>query len=65
MQGYANDPRWTIARFQSTCHKCRAKIPKGNQIYYYPIGRKVLCANACGTDAYQDFLAHAQDESNY
>ena len=58
---YTDDPYWTTARFQSKCHKCGCTIPKGNQIFYYPKTKAVYCANACGTDAYQDFLAHAQE----
>lgn len=62
---YSGDPYWTTAKFQSKCSKCGRVIPKGNQIFYYPKGKKVFCADACGTDAYQDFLAHAEDEYAY
>ena len=62
MPRYYDDPRWIPTRYESHCCKCGRLIRKGDQIFYYPKGRKVYCADACGTDAYQDFLTHAQDE---
>ena len=59
-----NNPYWLAARFASKCSQCGATIPKGSQIFYYPINRHVLCsAPACGGAAAADYNSHAFDES--
>ena len=43
---YSQDPFWMVAKFASVC-SCGAKISKGEDIFYYPNGRKAVCGD-CG-----------------
>ena len=52
------------ARFSSNCEKCKAKIKKGDEIYYWPNGRKAYCMK-CGEADYRQFLSSAADEEVY
>jgi len=66
MASYARDPYWTRARFVSKCHRCGKAISKGQDIYYYPNGRRVLCdADDCGQVASREFATMAADEGFY
>lgn len=71
---YRGDPYWTEARFASACSKCGAGIRKGEPIFYYPRGKKVLCGvarsdirghNSCGFTADHEFRAAVADEDFY
>jgi len=64
MTSYKDDPRSITAKFESTCSKCGVKISKGDVIYYWPKGKKVMCA-ACGEPEYRQFLSMAADEDVY
>jgi len=64
MTRYSNDPRQITAKFSSSCCKCKAKIPKGAEIYYWPSSREVFCAK-CGDGPYRQFLSSAADEDVY
>ena len=66
MRTYNNDPYWTKARFKSKCHKCGKVINKGQDIFYYPNSKTVLCdADDCGQAASREFAAMAADEDFY
>ena len=60
---YSTDPRWTIAKFQSLCSQCQSKIAKGTKIFYFVIGKKVLCKQ-CGEVAAARFASEVADEEN-
>jgi len=63
MPQYANDPRWITARFDSFCKRCKRKIAKGEQVFYYPMGKFVYCNHEnCGQKESRAFIASAQDE---
>lgn len=62
---YVNkDPYPLKARFDSDCAGCGKRIRKGDQIYYWPDGRKAYC-EACGEPEYRLFLGSKQDEVFY
>lgn len=57
------DPYWLNARFDSRC-ACGAAIQKGERIFYYPNGKRALCAK-CGATASAEFEGAKQDEAFY
>lgn len=58
-------PRWMLARFASSCSKCKGAIKKGDRIFYYPGSKSVQCsADDCGGQSSRDFDAACFDESN-
>jgi len=60
--GYQNnDPRVIKARFQSKCSTCKKTILKGDEAFYWPIGKKIKCI-PCGQPDYNDFILNLQDE---
>lgn len=61
MSQYARDPRWTKAKYASTCCQCRAAIAKFAKIFYFPIGKKVYCEK-CGKPHAERFAAEVADE---
>ncbi len=61
---YSNDPRWIKAKFNSACNTCQKSIKKGEELLYYPIGKKVFC-DTCGEKEYNFFISSAQDEFEY
>ena len=68
MKRYGRDPYWTTARYGGTCAKCGAEIRCGQQIFYYPNGRRVLCSGigvveGCGDAAAREFYVAAADEA--
>jgi len=40
MSRYSGDPRWIVARFNSTCAETGKKINKGDDCVYYPREKK-------------------------
>ncbi|MDD3875800.1 MAG: hypothetical protein PHT69_04210 [Bacteroidales bacterium] len=64
MKTYANDPRQIAAKFNSKCSKCKKVLLKGQQIFYWPSDKSVLCFD-CGQDDYNAFLSSKQDEAFY
>ncbi len=63
---YSLDPKWLTARFASKCAKCNALISKGDEIFYYPNGKRAYGSKCgCADDASGDFEAAAFDESVY
>jgi recombinational DNA repair protein (RecF pathway) len=42
-------PYWTYAMFDDTCVLCKAAIPRGASVYYYPDDGAVLCAGCAET----------------
>jgi len=64
MPKYQGDPRWITTKFDSKCSRCSQPIKRGEEGFYYPNGRKMLCkANACGEQASREFACAAQDET--
>lgn len=60
---YGGDPFWLTAKFESVC-ACGKRIPRGARGFYYPNGRKLLCAAPeCGEKAAREFASAAQDEA--
>lgn len=60
---YAGDPRWLTTRYAGECAQCKAVVPKDARAFYYPKGKRLLCA-ACGESASAAFSAAAWDEEN-
>jgi len=61
---YQGDPYWTEAHYFSTCSRCGRHIRAGEQIFYYPKGRRVYCdAPGCGVACSAEFTAAAEDEA--
>lgn len=61
---YKNDPRWITAKFNCKCERCGKEIKKGDECFYYPIGRSVYCENSdCGQQESRQFESAAFDES--
>lgn len=56
------DPYWLTARFDSKC-QCGTPIKKGQRAFYYPNGKRILCAGTCGEKASREFEAARQDEA--
>jgi len=61
---YAMDPRQITAKFPSTCHTCGKKINKGDQIIYWPNGKKAGHLK-CDEADYRQSLASFEDEDRY
>lgn len=61
MKSYRNDPYWTSAKFDSVAED-GTPVKRGDRIFFYPIGRKVL-VGAQAEAAAADFQACAQDEA--
>jgi hypothetical protein len=58
-------PYWITARYSSNCSQCKAPTRKGEQIFYYPNNRTVLCSGEdCGKKASREFEANQFDEAN-
>lgn len=66
MARYASDPRWITARYESVCagKDCTRAIRKGDQVYYYPLGRKVF-SGQCAEAASAGFEACRFDEDGF
>jgi hypothetical protein len=63
MAKYSRDPYWLAARYPGTCHRCEGKISKGEQVFYYPNGKRLFCkAESCGGECSREFQAAAFDE---
>lgn len=63
-RSYSADPRWLVARFAGSCSGCKAPIKAGEDVFYYPNGKRVF-GKACGCADRNaaDFEAHAADEA--
>jgi hypothetical protein len=61
---YAGDPRQITAKFSSECHTCGKKIQKGEQIIYWPNGKKAGHLK-CDEADYHQSLASFEDEDRY
>ncbi len=64
MKTYPNDPRLITAKFNCNCKKCKKLLKKGQQIFYWPYDKSVLCLE-CGEDDFNAFLSSKQDEEFY
>ncbi len=59
-------PFWLTAKYGAKCSKCGFGIKKGEQIFYYPADRKVLCVgDGCGKQAERDLRADDFDQAMY
>jgi len=65
MKRYIDDPYWTRARYKSACRECGKRIAIGEDIFYYPKGKFVLCGGKCGQVASARFAAEVHDEDFY
>lgn len=61
MNHYRDDPRWIEARYPGHCHGCDAPISRGEQILYWPKGKRTY-ANVCAETRWARFTAEAADE---
>lgn len=63
---YSKDPFWMTARFSSPCGNpdCHYQIRKGENIFYFPLGKKAYCQH-CGNARERQFQAEIFDESVY
>ena len=48
---YSRDPKWMKARYDGKCSQCWKPIQEGDDIVYFPIGKKAFCAE-CGAPEY-------------
>jgi len=62
MPVYANNPRWTYARFKSTC-PCGQPIKPHDPIFHYPAARQALC-ETCGKKIEAELKAARTNEDN-
>jgi hypothetical protein len=54
------------SKFGGSCSRCKLGIKKGEQIFYYPANRTVLCAgDGCGKQAERDLQADDFDQAMY
>lgn len=59
-------PFWMLSKFGGTCPRCQRGFKKGEQIFYYPANRTVLCAgDECGKQAERDLKADDFDQAMY
>ena len=59
-------PFWMTSKFGGSCSRCKLGIKKGEQIFYYPANRTVLCAgDGCGKQAERDLQADDFDQAMY
>ena len=59
-------PFWMLSKFGGVCSKCKEPIKKGENIFYYPSTRSVLCAaDNCGKQAERDLRADDFDQAMY
>lgn len=58
---YSKDPFWMKAKYEGKCSDCKEVIKKGDDMWYYPIGKHTLCKK-CGESAEAKFLEQVQDE---
>lgn len=59
-------PFWMLSRFGGTCSKCKRGFKKGEEIFYYPATKTVLCAGQeCGRKAESDLRADDFDQAMY
>ena len=59
---YSADPFWLKARYAGKCAKCERPFGPGDEIFYYPKGKKCYPAICCGERASADFSMAVQDE---
>ena len=60
---YSRDPRWIIAKFASSCGGCDRRISKGEDIFYYPMGKRAYGGQCgCGGNASRDFASTIASE---
>lgn len=63
---YSNDPRWITAKFDSICCRCKTKIAKGFDAFYYPKCKSIYCdKETCGKAESANFNAAVFDEEMY
>lgn len=63
---FCNDPRWLSVKYSCKCERCGAAISRGDQAYYYPLTKTMLCSkDECGGQGSRDFNAAACDEAFY
>jgi len=63
---YRSDPRWLSVKYACKCERCGAAIKRGDQAFYYPSTKSMLCSkDECGGQAGRDFNAAAFDEAIY
>lgn len=60
----SGDPRWLTAKWPGKCSapKCGKPIAKGERVFYYPNGKRILCP-ACGEQGEREFTAAAFDDA--
>lgn len=59
---YRNDPRMITSRRPGTCDQCGKAFRRGDQIFWYPLGKRTL-AGECAEAAAAEFRAMAADEA--
>lgn len=58
-------PYWLKAHYGGKCFKCGRGIKKGEDIFYYPSTKAVLCSyEPCGQQASKDLAADDFDQDN-
>lgn len=60
-----DDPRWIKTKYGPCfCTHCKVRIEKGDEAFYFPIGRFLFCkTETCGLQKERDFTAALQDEN--
>jgi len=63
---FPRDPMWITAKFSSKCAHCDRVIQKGEEIFYFPNSKTVLCrAEDCGKTASRELDAEKLDQRVY
>lgn len=61
----SSKPYWITVKYPSKCSRCNQEILRGQDAFYYPRERQVLCgAEACGKQEARDLAAADFDEAN-
>jgi hypothetical protein len=57
-------PYWLNARFGGKCSRCGLGIKKGEQAFYYPATKVILCQREpCGQQAARELAADDHDQA--
>jgi hypothetical protein len=55
-------PYWILARYGGKCDHCKLGIKKGEQAFYFPGTKKLLCAGQeCGRKTENDMRENTRD----
>ncbi len=63
MVRYRGDPFWTTTRYHGRCFRCGRNVSPGEECFYYPLTKTLLCdGEGCGKKASAEFAEAARVE---